>query len=218
MKSTWGEAVTLYILGIGAELGEQCAEALSYYKESFQRFQQIHDVLYGALVLGVLVKMTARQGDKEAAHALYGQFQQLVQQARNRWRLGTLFISSGYGFQHNYKLYETAQMLYQCGLSLWQDLQRVDNGMGIILGLVGLAGIAAIEGEVARAGWLFGAADHLAPTAGFYRDIVNDQVAQARGHLDAATTATFEAAWAEGQTATLEQAIQTALQELPPRH
>ena len=38
-----------------------------------------------------------------------------------------------------------------------------------------------------------------------------------RWHLDAAATGTFDAAWAEGRTATLEQAIQTALQGLPSR-
>lgn len=215
MKSPWGEAVTLYILGIGAELEEKGAEALSYYQESFQRFQHMHDVLYSSLLLGVLVEINASQGDREAAHSLYEQFEQLLQQASNRWMLGMLLLSSGYGFQHNYKLYETAKMLYQGGLSLWQDMQHVENGMGSIRGVVGLAEIAAIQGQGARSGWLFGAADHLTPSSGFYRDSLNEQVAQVRGHLDAATTATFEAAWAQGQTATLEQAIQKALQEIP---
>ena len=106
-------------------------------------------------------------------------------------------------------------MLYQGGLSLWQDMQREENGMGIIRGLVGLAEIAAIQGQEARSGWLFGAADHLTPSSGFDRDALNAQVAQVRGQLDAATTAAFEAAWAQGKTATLEQAIQQALQETP---
>ncbi|MFL5664761.1 MAG: hypothetical protein ACJ8BW_25960, partial [Ktedonobacteraceae bacterium] len=121
-------------------------------------------------------------------------------------------------YQHNYKFYETAKALYQGGLRLWQDLQRVENGMGIIRGLVGLAEIAAIQGQAARAGWLFGAADHLTPSSGFDRDALNKRVAQVRGQLDAATTAPFEAAWAQGQTATLEQAIQKALQEPVASH
>src|SRR5262249_22984622 len=106
--------------------------------------------------------------------------------------------------------YETAKILYQGSLSLWQDIQRMENGMGIIRGLVGLAEIAAIQGQGERSGWLFGAADHLTPSSGFYRDALNERVAQTHEHLDAAATATFEAAWAEGQTATLEQAIQKA--------
>lgn len=117
--------------------------------------------------------------------------------------------------QHNYKLYETVKMLYQGSLRLWQDLQRVENGRGILRGLVGLAEIAAIQGQRERSGWLFGAADHLTPSSGSYRDALNERVAQVRGHLEAATTATFEAALAQGQTATLEQAIEQALQERP---
>ena len=215
MKNTWGEALTLFYLGIGAELGEKRAEALSDYKESFQRFQHMHDVFFSSLVLGVLVEINASQGDNEAAHSLYEQFEQLLQQASNRWMLGMLLLAKGYSLQHNYKLYGNAKMLYQGVLSLWQDMQRVENGLGILRGLVGLAEIAAIQGQGERSGWLFGAVDHLAPSSGFYRDDLNERVAQVRGHLDAATTATFEAAWAQGQTATLEQAIQKALQESP---
>jgi tetratricopeptide (TPR) repeat protein len=213
LKSTWGEAFTLYMLGIGAELREKRAEALTYYQESFQRFQYLHDVLYSCVVLCALVEINARQGDKEAAHSWSEQFEQLVQQASHRWMLGMYLLAKGYWLQHTYKLYGNAKMLYQGSLRLWQDMQRVENGLGIIRGLVGLAEIAAIQAQGARSGWLIGAADHLTPSSGFDRDTLNEQVAQVRGHLDAATTATFEAAWAEGQTATLEQAIQQALQE-----
>ncbi len=45
-----------------------------------------------------------------------------------------------------------AKMLYQGVLRLWQDMQRVENGLGIIWGLVGLAEIAAIQGQGARSG------------------------------------------------------------------
>jgi hypothetical protein len=215
LGSTWGEAATLYILGIGAELGERPGEAVSYYKESLRRFQQIRDVPYSTLLLCVLVEINARQGDRDASRAYYEDFRRLIQQASNRWTLGALLLSSAYGFQHNYELYETAKMLYQGSLSLWRDLRRVENGEGILRGLVGLGEIAAIQGEAERSGWLLGAADHLAPAAGSYRDALNGQVAQVRGRLDAATSTPFEAAWAEGETATLEQAIQQASQVIP---
>jgi hypothetical protein len=215
LKSIWGEATTLYILGIGAELGDSRSEAIAYYKESLQRFQQIHDAPYSTLLLCVLAEISARQEDRAASHAYYEAFQRQLQQASNRWTLGALLLSSAYGFQHNYKLYETAKMLYHGGLQLWQDLQRVENGLGVLRGLVGLAEIAALQGHATRSGWLFGAADHLAPASGSYRETLNGQVAQVRGLLDAATTAPFEAAWEQGQTATLEQAIQTASGDLP---
>jgi predicted ATPase len=50
-QSMWGEALTLYYLGIGAELGEKRAEARSDYQASFQRFQHMHDVFLSSLVL-----------------------------------------------------------------------------------------------------------------------------------------------------------------------
>ncbi len=215
LKSPWGEALTLFYLGLSAEIGEKRAEALADYQESLQRFQHMHDVFYSSMVLSALVGVIASQGDNEAAHALDEQFEQLLQQASHRWMLGTYLLAKGYNLQHNYKLYGNAKMLYQGVLRLWQDMQRVENGMGILRGLVGLAEIAAIQGQIEHSGWLFGAADHLTPSSGYYRDALNEQVAQVRGQLDAATTATFEAAWAQGQTATLEQAIQKALQETP---
>jgi predicted ATPase/transcriptional regulator with XRE-family HTH domain len=215
IKDTWGEALTLYYFGINAELGEKRAEARSYYQASFQRFQHMHDVFFSSLALSALVGVIATQGDNEATHFLSEQFEQLVQQASNRWMLGMFLLAKAYSMQHNFKLYGNAKMLYQGGLRLWQDIERVENGMGILRGLVGLAEIAAIQGQGARAGWLFGAADHLAPPSGYYREALNEQVAQVRGQLDAVTTAPFEAAWAQGNTATLQQAIQQALQERP---
>jgi predicted ATPase len=213
IQSPWGEALTLYYFGINAELGEKRAEARSYYQASLQRFQHLHDVFFSSLVLSALVGVIATQGDNEATYSLSEQFEQLVQQASNRRMLGMFLLAKAYSMQHNFKLYGNAKMLYQGGLRLWQDLQRVENGMGIIIGLVGLAEIAAIGGQIERSGWLFGAVDHLTPSSGFSREALNERVAQVRGQLDAGTTATFEAAWAQGQTATLEQAVQQALQE-----
>jgi hypothetical protein len=96
--------------------------------------------------------------------------------------------------KQNYKRYETAKILFRGSLSLWQDIQRCKNGIGIINGLVGLAEIAAIQGQGERSGWLFGAGDNLTPSSGFYRDDFNERVAQTREHLDAAAVITFEAA------------------------
>jgi hypothetical protein len=45
---------------------------------------------------------------------------------------------------------------------------------------------------------------------------LNQQIAHVREHLDAAKSASFESAWAEGKTATPEQAIDRALAEIAP--
>ena len=105
---------------------------------------------------------------------------------------------------------QQGKMLYKQGLNLWQDMQRVDNGLGIVKGLAGLAEVAAAQGQAERAGRLFGTADRLLPPASFYRDDVNRHVAEARAHLDATA---FTAGWTAGQAMTDEQAIAEALQD-----
>ena len=163
--------------------------------------------------LGILAAARASQGDKEAVRSFLEELQRLLLQTSNGWALGMSLQSAGFNMQYNYHRYEAAKALYQGSLVLWREIQGVESGFSIVRGLMGLAEIAAIQGRGERSGWLFGAADHLTPSSSFYRDALNERVAQTRKQLDAATTATFEAAWAEGQAATLEQAIDKALQE-----
>lgn len=212
IKSAEGEAHSLAFMGINSEIQGNYIEAVSYYRESLQLFEQIHDVIYGPTMLAMLAGAHASLGDKEASRCYFEELQRLLFQKSNRWMIGMSLQSAGFNMQFNYHRYEAAKLLYQGSLSFWQDIQRVENGMGSIRAMVGLAEIAAIEGQTERSGWLFGAVDHLTPSSGFSRDSLNERVAQTREHLDAATAAIFEAGRAEGQTATLEQAIQKALQ------
>jgi hypothetical protein len=101
-------------------------------------------------------------------------------------------------------------VLYREGLSLWQDMHHVEQGIGIVKALAGLAEVAAAQGQAERAGRLFGAADSLLPPASLYREDVNRLIGAARARLDAAT---FEAGWTVGQAMTQEQAITDALQD-----
>jgi predicted ATPase len=211
LKSALGEVYALAFLGINSEIQGNYVEAVSYYRECLQRFQLKYDVIYGPTTLAMLAGASAALGDKEAARSYFEELQRLP--FHNRWMISMSLQSAGFNLQFNYQRCEAAKLLYQGGLSFWQDIQHVDHGMGIIRGLVGLAEIAAIQGETERSGWLFGALDHLTPSSGFYRDTLNERVARTRERLDAATAAIFEVGRAEGQTATLEQAIKKALPE-----
>ncbi len=150
------------------------------------------------------------QGDEELAHSLYEQSLPLLRASKDRGRLGMNLISIGDMWLHQYGGEQQAKTLYQQGLNLWQDLQRVDNGLGIVKALAGLAEVAEAQGQGERAGRLFGAASRLLPAANTYRDDVNRSVAEARAHLDAAA---FEAGWAAGQAMTQELAVTDALQD-----
>jgi hypothetical protein len=119
-------------------------------------------------------------------------------------------INMGDSWLHQYGGEQQAKTLYQQGLHLWQDMQRVDNGLGISRGLAGLAEVAAAQGQAERAGRLFGVADHLLPAASNYRDDLNRHVAEVRAHLDATA---FMTGWTAGQAMTQEQAVTDALQD-----
>jgi len=103
-----------------------------------------------------------------------------------------------------------AKASYREGLRLWQEMQQVEQSLGIVKGLTGLAEIAAAQGQAERAGRLFGAAPRLLPATSTYREEMHRRSAAAHARLDAAT---FEAGWAAGQTMTEEQAINFALQD-----
>jgi predicted ATPase len=191
--NVWGEAFTLYYLGSLAYLSSDPAAARAYYEESLRLFQEQKDVLDAALALGALAVIVSTQGDQDQ------QLQPLMQQARNRGALGLYLINIGDIWLHHYRDEPQAKGLYWEGLSLWQDMQRVGNELGIVKGLAGLAEVAAAQGQAGRAGRLFGAADSLLPSGSVYREDVNTRVAAARARLDAAT---FEAGWSAGQAMT----------------
>ncbi len=121
-----------------------------------------------------------------------------------------ILINMGDNWLHQYGDEQQAKTLYKQGLHLWQDMQRVDNGLGIVRGLAELAEVAAAQGQAERAGRLFGAADRLLPSASLSRDDLNSRVAEARMHLDATA---FTAGWTAGQAMTVEQAVTDALQD-----
>jgi predicted ATPase len=206
----WYEAFQLYQLGTVVYGSGDPAAARTYYEESLRLFQEQGDVLYALLVLSALQVMASTQGDQVMARSLDQQLQPLMQQARNRGAVVLLLINIGDIWLHRWGNEQQAKVLYRESLSLWRNLQRVEQGIGIVKGLAGLAEVAATQGQAERAGRLFGAADSLLPSGSLYREDVNKRVAAARANLDAAT---FEAGWAAGRVMTQEQAITDALQD-----
>ncbi len=210
LGDVWNEAFTLYHLGSVVYLSGDPAAARAHFEESLRLFRQFGDVLYAALVLSALEVMVSTQGDEEKARSLYQQLQPLMQQARNRGALGMILITIGDIWLHRFGDEQQAKVLYREVLSLWQDLQRVEQGIGIVKALAGLAEVAAAQGRAERAGRLFGAVASQLPSNSVYREDVNRRVGAARANLDAAT---FEAGWAAGQAMTQEQATTDALQD-----
>lgn len=211
--SAWGVGNTLGFLGVSSLMRGGPEEALSELREANRLYEQIDDTVYSAVTLAVLTGTRLRLGDKAAANDFFEELRPLLDKTSNPWVVGMTMQSSGFNLQYNYHCYVEAKLLYQGSLLLWREIQRIEGGFSIVRGLMGLAEIAAIQRDVERAGWLFGAADRLTPSEGSYRDTLNARTARTRQQLDGPTTAAFDAAWTAGRTSTLEQAIDRALRE-----
>ena len=210
LGDVWGEAMVHWGLGGIAHRSGDLDATRTHYEESVRLFSQQEDALYASLVLSSWEALARDQGDEELARSLHQQSLPLIQQVSHQGAYGLFLIRNGEISLHQYGYEQQAKMLYLEGLRLWQDLKRVEQGIGIIEALAGLAEIAAAQGQAERAGRLFGAAATLLPSNSFYRDGLNSRITAARAYLDAET---FEAGWSEGQAMTEKQAISFALQE-----
>jgi predicted ATPase len=209
MGDAWGEALVHFSLGtVAIHLGDH-AQALAELEKSLRLFQEQGDMLYASTVLSALQGLLSTQGDQEQASSLHQQGQPLMQQAHNWGRIGLFQINMG-DLYHQYGEEHMAQASYREGLRLWQDMHQLEQQLGIVKGLAGLAELAAAQGQAERAGRLFGAASRLLPATSTYLEEMHSRSAAARTRLDAAS---FEAGWAAGQMMTEEQAITEALQD-----
>jgi hypothetical protein len=207
----WGEGQTFAFLGINAELRGDYDSAQCFYRASLAKLGEIHDVIYESVILGVLAGLRCHLGDTSAAPGFFDDLARIIERATNRWVVGRTLQSAAFNLQYNYHLYDAAKVLYQGSLLLWRDIQRLESGFSIVQALVGIAEIAEIQRDVPRAGWLFGAADHLASPSGVYRDAFNQRAVRARQALAAAAIDAFDAAWHDGYTATVERTIEVAM-------
>jgi predicted ATPase len=208
---TWGEAQALAFLGVNCESRDLYEQALVYYRESIELVVSIHDVIYEAIMRGVLAGELAAHGDRDAPGRYYEELHRIVEHATNRWAIGRSLQAAAFNLQHNYGLQSAAKVLYQASLSLWHDVQRIEFGFSVVRALAGIAEIAATQRDAQHAGWLLGAADRLTPPTGTYREEFGQHVARTLGALVPGEIAEFDAAWREGQTATLEQTSEVAL-------
>jgi len=149
--------------------------------------------------------MAARdQGQYAAAHALLEESVALFRESRDPWGLSMPLNNLG--------LLATAQGHYAAAATFYREsliLRRKSrNSWHVANSLTNLAGLASLMGQQKRAARLWGAAEALYDSIGV-PSIYNHAIVAARSQLN---DATFAAAWAEGETMTLEQAIAYALE------
>jgi DNA-binding CsgD family transcriptional regulator/tetratricopeptide (TPR) repeat protein len=114
--------------------------------------------------------------------------------------------------QGNYE--RAALLLEEC---LYLTARRIRHMLGTGYGMLGLAGVAALRGEPARAARLWGAAEALREVTGQPLAPYDHSNYDYEGYLEAARSQLDEpqwkASWLEGRTMTLEQAVDYALGE-----
>lgn len=162
-----------------------------------------------------------REGDYEQAAALYEESLALYRELGKREANVANELRHLGHVAHYQGNTARASSLFKESLTILREPERVTTFAykgykQIIAGcLVGLAGVAGAAGQPARAAQLLGASEALLEAIGAVwepadRAEYQCYVAAVRAHLDEAT---FAAAWAEGRTMTLEQAIHEALEE-----
>jgi tetratricopeptide (TPR) repeat protein len=163
--------------------------------------------LVGSL-LNNMAEIARVRGDYDRARALYEEALSSRGRVRDFGTLIYLFNLGQVAFAQGDFAEARSFFLESLGIA-----KELGDRLGSTSCLEGLAGVYALQGEPARAAQLLGAADALrkalnAPVQSADRADYERFVAGARAAMDADA---FEAAWAEGRSLTLEQAIELAL-------
>jgi tetratricopeptide (TPR) repeat protein len=205
-----GIATSLRCLGDIAGFRGDYERAQTYFDESLLLFRELGDKYCSAVAMSVFGRIAYNRGDCERATSLCEEsivvFHELGVRsdivASSLSTLGSIALSQGD--------YSSAQGLFNQSLGLaWEEGDKGTIGRG----LTGLAGVARKIGNLEQATRLWSSEHALRkafdlPIPGAERVEYESAVAIIRAQLDAAT---FSAAWAEGQTMTLDEAVTYAL-------
>jgi non-specific serine/threonine protein kinase len=207
-------SIVLMLLGDSARDSGDVVAARALYEESVRTFRDLGDRVGRARALAGLAGLARAQGDTATARALLEEslsIQNALGDRPNAWwslrLLGEIAAERGE--------YAVACSRYAEALLLAREM---GDQVSSAAALLRLASLAAAEAHAERAVRLAGAAAALRETSGLPvpgsdQSEQERQVEQARRALgEAAATA----AWAEGQTMTLEEAVAYALEGTPP--
>ena len=183
--------------------------ARAWYEESLALCDQSGDRAGKANVLNNLGVLARGRGDERLALTMYEQGYRLLQELGDSWSAAVALTNMGNVASALGEL-EQAQGLYRDSLSLRRDLA---DRQGIVLTLLGLGHLAHRRGQDERAAQLLAAGSALGrqigvalPPSGLaeHERILQD-VEQALGEQQ------YAAAWEQGETMSIERAIDLAL-------
>ncbi|HEX5912998.1 MAG TPA: tetratricopeptide repeat protein, partial [Rubrobacter sp.] len=208
-----GIAFSLNHLGLVALYQGEYGSAKELLEEALILQQELEDTAGKAAALHNLGLVALYQGDYEPAKTHIEESLSLFRELRDTWAISILLNNLGLAALHQGD-YDRAADLQAESLTLRRELG--DRG-GVAECLEGLSGVAGARGKASRAVRLWAAAEAIrkeigAPLPPGHRPLHAIHLTAARSQLDDAALA---AAWDEGRSMTLEEAIDFALTEEP---
>jgi tetratricopeptide (TPR) repeat protein len=196
-------AAFLYAFGALALEEGDVARARQLLEESLALRREMGDKVYLSKTLIWLGEVARSSGDLAAAGAFYEEASSL--HIATGVDLSYLLHNMGH-VAHGQGDYERAAALFAESLTM---LVKAEDKEAVIACLAGLAAVAADRGQLGRAARLFGATSALVSTFDVYMDVADrlayeQNMARAKALSDPAS---WEAAWAEGQAMTVDQAV-----------
>ena len=152
-----------------------------------------------------------RQGEAAAAYERFAEILPIAREGNRRISVAEALAFLGWAAGDLGRWEETAARCVE-SLELCSAGETWGRRIAIEWGLFGLARVAHVRGNPARAARLLGATEAVrdGPVSPARRRELDSAAAAARAQMEAAE---FEAAWTEGRAMPLDQAIALALQE-----
>jgi tetratricopeptide (TPR) repeat protein len=203
--------LTLTYVGLVGEPDRDLAPARAYLEESIALWREIGDRWVCAGALNNLGEVARFEGNYQQALELYTESMQMIKDLGNRRDFAIPHLNLGQTLL-NLRQYEKSAEHFQQSLALSLDLgDRTQSAAA----LIGLGAVAGGQGELVRAARLFSAGQVHLQAPGKHLDPMDAanyerELAAVRAQLD---TDVFDAAWTEGRTWSMEQAVSYALQE-----
>lgn len=207
------QAISLNNLGTVAQTKGDYDRAAALFDESLLITRELGDKQSNAILLLNLGVLAGIQRRYDRAATLFNESLSIAQELDNKWFMAALLNSRADVAQYEGD-FERAVALYKESLAIRQVL---GDKIGIASCLEGLAGSAYAQTLLERCARLLAAAQAICDAIGAS---LQRTISPVHGYSLAAVRTglsdrVFEAAWAHGETMTIEQAIAYAFEEAP---
>ncbi|OPZ91995.1 MAG: putative HTH-type transcriptional regulator [Firmicutes bacterium ADurb.Bin419] len=214
IKDKIGKVGTLICLAELARSERKLGLATEYYKECLKLSQEIGYKSIVASVMKDLGEIARYQGEFRLASELYNEGLSISLEVNDNSE--TMWIYRNMAELEMYQgNHDKARDLYKKGLEIFREHNQ-SNAVFVLLTLEGVAGLAALDGELVKAAKLFGITDKLFESNGklISKDDADDykrRFVEVQAKLDIEA---FNSAWNEGRSMTVETALDFAIQDL----